>query len=195
MMTDAGDKFIIHINSVEGRSLIEKANLFEKTKNQKAVKYELVKIQKEKQKNFPVSLDPKYKEINRIFRKSYDSPVWADVGKRCVSCGNCTAVCPSCYCFNIYDEVNLDIKDGDRMRMWDSCQLDEFALVASGENFRKERFSRQRHRYYRKFDYPIRKHNKFFCVGCGRCTRTCMAKISLIETLNALTKGYKDEKK
>lgn len=64
--------------------------------------------------------------------------------------------------------------------------MDDFAKVATGEDFRPGRDGRQRHRYYRKFKYPVTKYNKYFCTGCGRCTRTCMAKISLIETVNAL---------
>ncbi len=158
------------------------------------MKMKLLKLREDKLKNFKVHLNADYKELNKIFGTSYSSKVWQDVGKRCVSCGNCTAVCPTCYCFDIYDEVKLDMSGGERRRVWDSCQLDEFAMVAGGENFRKERSSRQRHRYYRKFDYPVKKYSKFFCVGCGRCTRTCMADISLIETVNELAKEHKNAK-
>lgn len=194
MMTPSGDRYILHINSKEADELIRKSILFEKNYDEGAIKIELSNIRREKQKNFKVLLDAEYNRLNKIFRKSYDSKTWADVGKRCVSCGNCTAVCPTCYCFDIYDEVKLDITGGERGRVWDSCQLEDFAKVAGGENFRKERSSRQRHRYFRKFDYPVRKYNKFFCVGCGRCTRACMADISLIETVNELAKEYRDEK-
>ena len=64
--------------------------------------------------------------------------------------------------------------------------MDDFAKVAGGEDFRKGRDARQRHRYYRKFKYPVDKFNRYFCTGCGRCTRTCMADINLIDTVNAL---------
>ena len=194
MITDAGDKYIFYINSTEGMKIIEKNPLFEKVEDEYAMREELLNLREKKVKNFKALLNADYKELNKIFKVSYTSDVWKDVGKRCVSCGNCTAVCPTCYCFDIYDEVKLDMSGGERRRMWDSCQLDEFATVAGGENFRKERSSRQRHRYYRKFDYSVMKYNKFFCVGCGRCTRTCMAGISLVETVNDLTKEYKNEK-
>ena len=192
MITDTGDKYIIHTNSPEGMEVIENSPLFGKTKDERAVKAELLKLREDKIKNFKVRINADYKQLNKIFSVSYNNSVWQNVGKKCVSCGNCTAVCPTCYCFDIYDEVKLDMSGGERKRTWDSCQLEEFAMVAGGENFRKERSSRQRHRYYRKFDYPIGKFNKFFCVGCGRCTRTCMAGISLIETVNGLTKEYKN---
>jgi len=92
----------------------------------------------------------------------------------------------------MYDDVTLDIKSGERKRVWDSCQLEEFAEVAGGENFREERSSRQRHRYYRKFSYSVKKYKKIFCTGCGRCTRTCMAGISLVDTINVLAKENKN---
>ncbi|MFH1878005.1 MAG: 4Fe-4S dicluster domain-containing protein [Candidatus Omnitrophota bacterium] len=185
MLTDAGDSYILHINSSEGDALLAGAEFIDELDAEKA-KMELNKIRARKTGAFETRLKPGFRDFPGLFGKSYDSKVWEDVGKRCVSCGNCTAVCPTCYCFDIYDEVTLDVTEGKRMRTWDSCQLEEFASVAGGENFREQRSSRQRHRYYRKFLYPFEKHNKFFCTGCGRCSRACMADISLIETVNLL---------
>lgn len=186
MMTDAGKYFILHVNSDIGNDLTSTSSIFKKADTDKA-KAELKNLREEKLKKFKVNLKCTFRELEGIFAGAYDSLVWDDVARRCVSCGNCTMVCPTCYCFDVYDDTRLDMEGGDRKRIWDSCQLDEFSQVAGGEIFRKKRSSRQKHRYYRKFDYPVRKYNKFFCTGCGRCTRTCMADISLIETVNALT--------
>ncbi len=191
MITDAKDKYVIHINSTKGDEIIKGNKLFKEVDGE--AKALLKELREEKKKNFNVNLTAKFRELEGIFEKSYKSKVWEDVGKRCVSCGNCTAVCPTCYCFDMYDKVDLDLTKGTRERMWDSCQLEEFAEVAGGENFREERSSRQRHRYYRKFDYPVKKFNKFFCTGCGRCTRSCVADIKLSETVNDLTKECKGE--
>lgn len=191
MMTDAGDRYILHVNSNKGEALIADHEIFERNDNDKA-KTELKELRIKKADKFDVKLKANFNDLPGVFEKGYDSEVWEGVGKRCVSCGNCTAVCPTCYCFDIYDDVKLDISGGERKRVWDSCQLEEFATVAGNENFREERSSRQRHRYYRKFAYPVKKFNKFFCTGCGRCTRTCMANISLVETVNDLTKENKD---
>ena len=65
----------------------------------------------------------------------------------------------------------------------------DLLIIAGGENFRETRGSRQRHRHFRKFAYPFGKFHRFFCTGCGRCTRTCMAGIKLKETLTALAWG------
>ncbi|MBF0253138.1 MAG: 4Fe-4S dicluster domain-containing protein [Candidatus Omnitrophica bacterium] len=186
MLTDAGDKYIIHVNSDIGEKLVGTSSLVKN--GDETAKSELRKLRENKIKNFSNDIDIEYKDLSKVFAGSYESSVWEEVAKKCVSCGNCTAVCPTCYCFDIKDTVKLDISGGERTRNWDSCQLEEFALVAGGESFREERLSRQRHRYYRKFDYSVKKFNKYFCTGCGRCTRACVAGIKLKETLNSLKK-------
>jgi sulfhydrogenase subunit beta (sulfur reductase) len=182
--TDMGAYFIVHINTQAGDEIIETTKLFERA--DRAHLRELVKLREQKKSIFKneLSIDPR--NIPALFDHSFDSPVWKTLGDRCLACGNCTNVCPTCYCFDIVDEMSLDLNGGRRYRRWDSCQLEPFAKVAGGENFRKERSARQRHRYYRKFRYPVPHYSRFFCTGCGRCTRTCMAGISLKETLRTL---------
>ena len=191
MITDAGEKFILHVNSNEGETLVDASSIFRK-EDEARIKAELKKVRRLKQEKFKKKLDADFMELPKVFDAMYNGKTWEDVGKKCVSCGNCTAVCPTCYCFDIQDEVKLDVTGGERKRIWDSCQLEEFAEVSGGENFREERASRQRHRYYRKFNYSIKKFKKSFCTGCGRCTRACVADISLIETVNDLTKEFKN---
>lgn len=184
MMVDIGDKFIIHINSEKGERLVKEVDFIEEATEKEMV--ELERVREEKKKVFKEEFHAPLQKVYEAFDKSFASNVWKDVGRRCVACGNCTAVCPTCYCFDVTDEMELNLNDGVRYRIWNSCQMDDFAKVAGGENFRKGRDSRQRHRYYRKFKYPVDKFNRYFCTGCGRCTRTCMAGISLIDTVNAL---------
>ena len=194
MMTDAGDKYILHVNSKYGDEILAGIKVLEvpEDKDLGKVKDELQKLREDKIGKFKRKINAEFRELSNIFEKAYNSKVWEEVGKKCISCGNCTAVCPTCYCFDMYDDVTLDIKSGERKRVWDSCQLEEFAEVAGGENFREERSSRQRHRYYRKFSYSVKKYKKIFCTGCGRCTRTCMAGISLVDTINVLAKENKN---
>ena len=184
MLVDLGEKFILHINSEKGERLIKGLAYIKEARD--ADMESLERVREAKKKNFKEELNAPLPEVYQSFDRSFHSPVWEDVGKRCVACGNCTAVCPTCYCFDVADEVDLSLNEGIRYRIWNSCQMDDFAKVAGGEDFRKGRSSRQRHRYYRKFKYPVDKFNRYFCTGCGRCTRSCMAGISLVDTVNSL---------
>jgi sulfhydrogenase subunit beta (sulfur reductase) len=184
--TDLGDCFIVHVNTQTGDEIINAVNFFEEANA--LHQNEFRKIRESKRKIFKNEVPIEQQHISQLFDKSFDARVWLDLEERCLACGNCTNVCPTCYCFDIRDEVDLTFKKGIRSRVWDSCQLEPFAKVAGGINFRKERSKRQRHRYYRKFRYPLSRFSRFFCTGCGRCTRTCMADISLKETLHDLIK-------
>jgi sulfhydrogenase subunit beta (sulfur reductase) len=184
-LTDLGDRFIIHVNTQKAEEMVEEFGI---PKAASADMTALEKIRAHKRSAFKneIGVDPG--KLPEMFAGGTRGKVWEEVGSRCVSCGNCTNVCPTCYCFDMADTVNLDLKTGHRARTWDSCQFETFAAVAGGENFREERSDRQRHRYSRKFKFPLDKFYRFFCTGCGRCTRTCMAGISLKETLKTLAK-------
>lgn len=127
------------------------------------------------------------KELPELLERSYDHPVWAEKAKRCFSCGSCNLVCPTCYCFDVQDQVNWDLHSGTRQRTWDGCMLKDFATVAGGHNFRKDRANRYRHRYYRKGSYVPAKIGEISCVGCGRCITACVTKIANpVEVYNRL---------
>ena len=193
MMVDIDEKYILHINSEKGERLI-KAVAYIKEASEKDMAI-LQRVREEKKKVFKEEFSAPLNEVYEAFDNNFNAKVWEDVGSRCVGCGNCTAVCPTCYCFDVLDEMDLSLNEGLRYRIWNSCQMDDFAKVAGGEDFRKGIDLRQRHRYYRKFKYPVDRFNRYFCTGCGRCTRTCMAKISLIETVNALSEENTAKKK
>ena len=116
----------------------------------------------------------------------YDHPMWKEIGERCLGCGACTLLCPSCYCFNVQDRLDLNLEGGERVRTWDSCQFDQFTKVAGGGDFRANQADRQRHRFFRKYKYLWEKHQRTACVGCGRCSRECLARIEPTAVLNDL---------
>ncbi len=129
-------------------------------------------------------------DIPGLLEKGYDHPVWAERAELCFSCGTCTSVCPTCYCFDVRDDVDWDMESGRRTRTWDSCQLTGFATVAGGHNFRPDPAERYRHRYYRKGKYVADKIGQIACVGCGRCITGCVAKIANpVEVYNRLLEG------
>ncbi|HEY5674061.1 MAG TPA: 4Fe-4S dicluster domain-containing protein [Malonomonas sp.] len=121
-----------------------------------------------------------------LMEEAYEDDIWQELGHNCLGCGSCTLLCPSCYCFNVQDKLEINLQEGQRIRTWDSCQFDQFAKVADGENFRSSQADRQRHRFYRKYKYLWDKHQRTACVGCGRCSRECLAQIEPVEVLNRL---------
>ncbi|MDP2892407.1 MAG: 4Fe-4S dicluster domain-containing protein [Bacillota bacterium] len=190
--TELENKFIIHVNTLSGEELIKKMGMIKPASEEDMKGLEQLRIKK--RKIFKPEIDISYSNLHPLFEKSFNNDVWNDIGNRCLSCTNCTNVCPTCYCYDMGYDTDLDMNSGSLIRKWDSCQSRPFATVAGGESFRPERAARQRHRYMRKFNYAFDKYNRYFCTGCGRCSRTCMAKINLKETINTLIKTVKAEK-
>ncbi len=131
-----------------------------------------------------------HNRLPQIFEHVYHSKVWKEVAQKCLGCGTCNLLCATCYCFDVVDEVNLDMKTGKRERRWDGCMLNPFAEVAGGENFRPTLDSRTRHRLYRKFKYQTDQTGELHCVGCGRCSKYCPASIAMIDIVNELIEDY-----
>jgi sulfhydrogenase subunit beta (sulfur reductase) len=125
-------------------------------------------------------------ELPLRFTAFADSPVWEKWAAKCYSCGTCNITCPTCFCFDVVDEFKLTLDEGWRARVWDGCLLEDFALVAPHENFRKDRSQRLRHRFYRKYAYLFTRYHRPYCCGCGRCVRQCLASIDPVEVLNDL---------
>jgi len=184
-LTDLGDRYFVEISTERGKALLDGA-----TRDARPAASEdfaaRQDIEEEKARGFRHKLPFDAKYLPEILDESYDSLIWEAIGRRCFSCGSCNLVCPTCYCFDVRDEVALSLKEGERGRRWDSCQLAEFAEVAGGENFREARSERLRHRFFRKGKYILEDYGRMGCVGCGRCDRTCVAKISSVETYNQI---------
>jgi ferredoxin len=109
-----------------------------------------------------------------------DYGFWEEVSAKCLSCGACTYLCPTCYCFTITDEAGG--LTGKRLRSWDTCMSFQFTLEASGHNPRPTKAHRLRNRVGHKFSYYPALHGGLFaCCGCGRCIKYCPASVDLRE--------------
>jgi sulfhydrogenase subunit beta (sulfur reductase) len=131
-------------------------------------------------------------DLPEILEMEYQSDVWREVGERCLSCGSCSAVCPTCYCFDVSDEIELGNSTGSRIRSWDSCLFKTHALVAGGENFRESRASRIKYRFYHKQRGFVAEYGRPSCVGCGRCAECCPAGIDIIHVIETI-RGERNE--
>jgi len=121
----------------------------------------------------PVRVEDSAKRL----RDAYDLPVWEAAGQKCLGCGTCSYLCPTCHCFDITDEVCGETVR--RVRTWDCCAYALFTRHASGHNPRPMPKERWRQRVMHKFRYAVEHFDSLFCVGCGRCIRNCPASVDV----------------
>jgi ferredoxin len=179
-----GKGFLVRTGSDKGRALLAS---YAVTREPSAREFrEFQELRAKRDSSFKARVDAPPTELPGIYAKSDESPVWEKIGSICTGCGSCNNVCPTCYCFDVKDEVKASLVEGERVRTWDGCTLEDFAKVAGGHNFRKTRAERLRHRFNRKFRYLAGTFDMLFCVGCGRCSRACLVKINIVEVTNEI---------
>ncbi|RNL40313.1 4Fe-4S dicluster domain-containing protein [Paraeggerthella hongkongensis] len=189
-LQDLGDKYLVSISSVEA------ANILEAACNPRVAtdedRFEFRQATRRRQESFNGSI-PDITDVAMLMDAFHKDPYWDELGGRCLSCTACSAVCPTCFCFDIQDTFDPDGKTGRRERVWDACTAPQFAEVAGGHNFRDDGRTRVRHRMYHKLNGFLANHDRMLCVGCGRCVKACKANINPIEVLEFFErKGAED---
>ena len=183
----AGDKYYVHVGTTKGDHLITKASdLFKEATTEDinafkaAMKHKLeVFLQK-------LSFDTLMENLDL----GWEDPVWEEIGNDCMNCGSCSLVCPTCYCYDVTDEVSLSLTSADRTRKWSNCLYHDFALVAGPHNFRESRPARLKYRFYHKLKGAVSEQGMIACTGCGRCFEHCPAEISILETMRKLQENW-----
>jgi sulfhydrogenase subunit beta (sulfur reductase) len=125
-----------------------------------------------------------HEQVNEKLTGAFEHPFWVANSLRCIGCGACAYVCPTCACFDIQDETRG--KNGKRYRSWDSCGFGLFTLHTSGHNPREVQSQRWRQRIMHKFSYMPERNESLGCVGCGRCSSGCPVDMNIAEQLEAL---------
>jgi formate hydrogenlyase subunit 6/NADH:ubiquinone oxidoreductase subunit I len=181
-LTDIGQKYFVAIGSDTGYRMIESYGGEEVTEADQDT-YKTVKKQIESK--FKTQVDVTI--IPELMDLEFESEVWKKWGDKCMSCGSCAMVCPTCYCYGVEEDLDMSFKQASKERLLYSCNLVDFAMVAGGHNFRPEPHIRLKYRYYHQFRGFVEAFNQSLCVGCNRCGAACLAGITpkaVIDDLN-----------
>ena len=123
--------------------------------------------------------------IQGLLYENAEHPRWEQVAQRCLTCGNCTMVCPTCFCTTVEDTTNLAGDQAARTRRWDSCFSLDFSYIHGGP-VRSSTRARYRHWITHKFAAWIDQFGSSGCVGCGRCITWCPVGIDVTEEIRSL---------
>jgi ferredoxin len=179
-LTELDQNFVVRAGSDAGRTLIGRlgltsAKLPEVEEGQRRVQAAAAKMGR--------ALD--VTSIHDLLHRNQEHPRWSDVATRCLSCTNCTLVCPTCFCSSVEDVTDLTLENAERVRRWDSCFNPEFGQVHGG-NFRASIRGRYRQWLTHKFASWFDQFDVSGCVGCGRCITWCPVGIDVTEEISAI---------
>lgn len=186
-MTELGDYFLLETGSIKGDRILEGVPV-ENPEDKDLRDRDAVILAC---KNM-ITKSMNTGDLPHLIYRNMEHPRWAEIAGKDLECGNCTMVCPTCFCNSSFDQMSLSslIKNhggqtGARRRTWDSCFSKNFGRVHGG-NFRHSRKARYRQWMTHKLAYWIDQFGSSGCVGCGRCITWCPVGIDITEELEAL---------
>ncbi len=175
LLTDMGDgEYLAEIVSEKGRQALQGAGGPFQPAAGRDKQSRLARVEK------AFDLEKVKPALEKLFD---DTAFWEEQSRRCIGCGACAYVCPTCACFDIQDE------NGKRLRSWDSCGFSLFTLHTSGHNPRPLQSQRWRQRLMHKFAYMPERQQALGCVGCGRCSRACPVDMNILEHVRAIAEA------
>ena len=181
LWTDIGDKYLVKSLTEKGNKILEAGtSLF--TVAGQADEAAATEIYSKAEASITRTLDLTGTET--ALEGAFEAALWKEFSQRCLGCGICTLLCPTCHCFDINDIITKG--KAWRERTWDSCQYPYYTIHASGHNPRPNKNFRQRNRVYHKFLYTVKNLDMVGCVGCGRCVSGCPVNIDIVEVVESV---------
>jgi len=183
-MVDVSDAYLVEIGSKKGQEFVSSyREFFDEASEEVIVQSEKAKLAAQNAISLKVDFEKAVKNFceNRIPRDFYEK-----IAERCIYCGGCIYVCPTCTCFNVFDEKHAN--SGARYRNWDACVLEGYTREASGHNPRQEKWLRTARRYEHKLKYDYLATGMSGCVGCGRCLASCPVDIGIVQAIEEAAK-------
>jgi sulfhydrogenase subunit beta (sulfur reductase) len=174
---DMGSVLLVKVGTARGREILSDVTPLEV-----ATAEELVGLRRRlrvRHEAFPSHLRFQPEKLAAALEAAEADILWEANADRCLSCGRCNLVCPTCTCFDVCDRAALDGGAGERARTWTGCQVPGFSKIAGGHDFRPTRTQQLRYRIFRKGKYMPERYGMVGCTGCGRCIGHCPTHISI----------------
>ncbi len=122
--------------------------------------------------------------------KMFESSLWDEVARKCLNCGACTYICPTCHCFDISQDVRGE--NGVKYRCWDSCMFRDYTQMAGGHNPRPGKKEKVRNRFLHKLQFFQERYGMLLCTGCGRCINVCPVNLNITSVINSIKEAQID---
>lgn len=183
-ITDLGTNYFVEVLSDTAFNFLKK---IPNTEPEAADHIQYRQVVAAKNTKFTAQVDTT--DLTKILDLEFQSDVWKYWGDRCLSCGTCANVCPTCYCYNVHEQVGIDLSRAVKTKTLYSCNLIDFAEVAGGHNFRPKSHNRLKYRYYHKHRGFVEAYEESLCVGCGRCSESCLAGITVPAVISSIRGG------
>ncbi|PJC88288.1 sulfite reductase subunit A [Vibrio sp. HA2012] len=180
LLDELEDSFLLASGSEKGTGILEQLPLNRATPQQeKQARKQTESAAREQKKILPGS-----RQLAGL-ATWLNADGWESVAERCLACGNCSLVCPTCFCSKQETESDLSLAQSMQIRLWDSCFSEEHGHIF-GKNYRPEIASRYRQWMLHKLVFWQQQYGRSGCVGCGRCISWCPAAIDLVEEAQRL---------
>lgn len=180
LVTDLGTAYLIEVVTDKGAVLVEGVGGLKEADDDSVRRGREAEAAAEAALRGAISTEP----VQRRLEEMWDDPFWDRLHEKCIGCGTCTYLCPTCHCFDIVDEGSE--QRGCRLRQWDSCMFPLFTRQASGHNPRPTGKERWRQRLMHKFRYWTERYDEVGCVGCGRCVVSCPVNLDIRQVLTEI---------
>lgn len=172
-------EFVMEVGSLRGSLLLEMLPFQQATQaHLSAEAHQVLEVRNQMHKTMP-------EDVKDLLARNLEHPRWDEVADRCLSCANCTMVCPTCFCSTVEDQTDLSGDHTERWRTWDSCFSIDFSYIHGGA-MRTETKSRYRQWMTHKLSNWHEQFDMSGCVGCGRCITWCPVGIDITEEATAI---------
>jgi sulfhydrogenase subunit beta (sulfur reductase) len=191
-MVDVGDVYLVELGSKKAEEFV---NTYRKFFDEASKEMVSQSKKAKRAAELAVSLKVDFeKAIKNLCEDKLPEGIYERIGERCIYCGGCLYVCPTCTCFNVFDEKEAPTlsfennSGGRRCRNWDACVFEGYTREASGHNPRLKKWIRTSRRYEHKLKYDYLATGMSGCVGCGRCLSSCPVNIGIVQVIEEAAK-------